>query len=65
MDEKQALRNKAPFPIREWAYVSGGRIGNVVTRELIGEIKARNGRVCRAMLGGTGRAPFLLMGLSP
>lgn len=35
-----------------------------MTRELIGEIKARNGRVCRATLGGMGRAPFLPIGLS-
>lgn len=32
--------------------------------KLNGEIKARNGRVCRAMLGVTGRVPFLPTGLS-
>lgn len=32
--------------------------------ELAGEIKARNESVSGAMLGGTGRAPFLPTGLS-
>ena len=32
--------------------------------ELTGEIKARSGRLSRAMLGRTGRVPFFPMGLS-
>lgn len=32
--------------------------------ELTGEVKARNERLSWAMLGGTGRAPFLPTGLS-
>lgn len=32
--------------------------------ELTGEIKARNDRLSRAMLGRTGRVPFLPVGLT-
>lgn len=34
------------------------------SEELIGEAKARNGRLSRAILGGTGKVPFVSIDVS-